>query len=76
MTTTTYPPYTARQCTICDKWIGITITVPDRDYPSEWEEGGEDYAHFEDIHPEVLKDEGPNAIGFPYCNWNDEAVTV
>ena len=75
MTTRTMPPFTARQCTVCDKWIPITITA-DPNYPGDWVEGGEDYDHFEAVHPEVLKADGPNATGFPFCNWNEEAVEV
>ncbi len=76
MTTITAEPYTARQCQECAVWIKITITAPDPDYPSEWEEGGEDYAHYAEQHPDRVDESNTLSDGFPWGPWNTEPVEI
>lgn len=70
---TIFPEYTARQCTVCSKWVYCA------DGP--FAEGDRtktlaDVNHLNDEHGDVFKREGERVWSFPFMYWNDKAIAV
>ncbi len=69
MTTTTYAPYTARQCPNCNEWL------PSKPVKREgrFVDGTEPADHFAAEHPEYVD---AATIGIPYFRWNESEVDI